>query len=153
MTTEQRSKWAYRALMLIIASAVVCGVWLYREKIANMTPPVSFAAGPKHSVEILHFHLPGQPDSETLADHLNHVENRFFGQVLVTRIDVRSNPERVKAEQIRSTPEVIILKGNTTAFRFQGLWPRARIEQRVEEILRGLRRMEKGWMPAGIDRR
>ena len=153
MTHEERSKWINRAFLLLLATAIVAGVWFYRDRLENIRLPKASVAAPKHVIEILHFHLPGQSESETLADHLNRVEQKYCGQVLVTRIDVRSNPERVKKENVRHTPEVIILQGDAAAFRFQGLWPRARIEERVEEILRGLRRMEKGWMPAGINRR
>jgi len=153
MTHEERSKWINRAFLLLLAAGIVSGVWFYRDRLEEIRLPQASVVQPKHELEILHFHLPGQKDSEALADHLNHVEKKYCSQVLVTRLDVRSNAERVKKENVRYTPEVIILQGEATAFRFQGLWPKARIEERVEEILRGLRRMEEGWMPAGINRR
>lgn len=153
MTHEERSKWLNRGFLLLLATAIVGGAWFYRERLEKYRPLEKPVALPKHVIEIVHFHLPGLPESESLADHLNRVEQKYCGQVLVTRLDVRNNPERVKAEKISHTPEVIILQGDSTAFRFHGLWPRARIEERVEEILRGLRRMEKGWMPPGINRR
>ena len=143
-----------RALIFVLTTAILAGVWLYREGVgkAMAKVPVKVAA-PQHAVEILHFHLPEQLDSERLADHLNAISQKYSGQVLVTRVDVRSNPERVKAEHVTQAPEVVIMARGSQAFRFQGLWSRERIEERVEEILRGLLRMEKGWMPPGISRR
>lgn len=138
--------------MLAVFVAIAAGVWFYREKMNKVRLPAPVAS-PRHAIEILHFHLPNHPASEQLADHLNFLETKYTGQVLVTRIDATAHPERVKAEKVTQPPEVIILAGSTPALRFQGLWPRAQIESRVEEILRGLRRMEKGWTPPGVSRR
>jgi hypothetical protein len=43
---------------------------------------------------------------------------------------------------------VIIISGKEKVFEFQGLWSQAQVEQKVDEILRGLKRMTKDWRPA-----
>jgi thioredoxin-like negative regulator of GroEL len=139
--------------MLVLAAAIAGGVWFYREKVQHRIAAAAKPAGPRHSVEILHFHQPKNPDSERIADHLNLVQAKYCGQVLVTRLDIATHAERAKAEGVTKTPDVVILAGKERAFEFQGVWPRARIEAKVEEILRGLRRMDKNWMPPGISRR
>lgn len=142
-----------RGLMLVVAAVVLGGAWFYRERVQHGIAIPTKPTGPKHSVEILHFHLPNDPGSELIADHLNKVQAKYCGQVLVTRLDINTHAERAKAEGVTKAPDVVILTGKDRAFEFQGVWPRARIEAKVEEILRGLRRMDKNWMPPGISRR
>lgn len=153
MTREDKAKWIQRGLMLVLAAAIAGGVWFYREKVQHRIAATAKPAGPLHSVEILHFHLPNDPASELIADHLNKVQAKYCGQVLVTRLDITKQAERAKAEGVTRAPDVVILTGKERAFEFQGVWPRARIEAKVEEILRGLRRMDKNWMPPGVSRR
>lgn len=153
MTREEKAKWIQRGLLLVLAAAILGGAWFYREKVQHRIAATTKPSGPKHAVEILHFHLPNDPGSELIADHLNKVQAKYCGQVLVTRLDITTHAERAKAEGVTKVPDVVILAGKERAFEFQGVWPRTRIEAKVEEILRGLRRMDKNWMPPGVSRR
>ena len=44
-------------------------------------------------------------------------------------------------------PHVVIIAGTEKAFDFQGQWTQAKVEFKVEEILRGLKRVGKDWRP------
>jgi hypothetical protein len=155
MTREQRTEWLRRGIVTAIFIGIATAAWLYRENIAQLRDaPKTFApAAPKHELDLLHFHQPGNPQSEQMADHLNALKTKYTGQILVTRIDVASDPQRAATERIRRYPTVLVMAGSSRELEIQGLWPRDRIEQRVEEILRGLRRMSRDWMPQGISRR
>jgi len=153
MSREARAIWIQRSLMLLLAAAILGGVWFYRERVQHkITAPLK-AAGPKHSVEIIHYHQPNNPDSERIAGILNNVEGKYAGQVLVTRVDINANPERAKAERVTKAPAVVIMAGNARALEFQGLWPEEQIKRKVDEIVHGLRRMDRNWMPSGVSRR
>jgi Thioredoxin len=154
MTREQRTEWLRRSIVAAIFIGIATGAWLYRENIARLSgTPQMIAPAPKHELDLLHFHLPGNPNSEQMADHLNALQTKYTGQILVTRIDVSAEPQRAAAERIQRYPTVLIMAGSSRELEIRGLWPRDRIEQRLEEILRGLRRMNKDWMPQGITRR
>lgn len=96
---------------------------------------------------IVHCHVPGNPESEQLADILNLVAAKYGSQVLVIRVNIIACPEFAKSEQVTKPPEVLMLVGTVRTFRFQGLWPRPQIERKVDELLHGLRRVGKGWLP------
>ncbi len=98
-------------------------------------------------LKILHFHLPGNPQSEETADHLNQISKRYEKQVLVVRIDVRENPGWAQAEQVTASPTVIMTAGTLPAWKIQGLWPYPRIQSKVDELLHGLLRVGKDWRP------
>jgi hypothetical protein len=155
MTREQRTEWLRRGIVAAIFIGIATAAWLYREKIVQLreAPKVAATPAPKHELDLLHFHQPGNPQSEQMADHLNSLQTKYTGQILVTRIDVSAEPQRAAAERIGRFPTVFVMAGSSRELQIQGLWPRDRIEQRVEEILRGLRRMSSDWMPQGITRR
>ncbi len=145
MTHEERATWIRRGFLLFLAVIVASGAWFYPEK--KPKPAATETEGPKHLIEILHFHQPGNAESETLADHLSRIEEKYGGQVLVTRIDVNAHPERAREEKVTKPPKVVMMAGELRACKFQGLWTKAQIEFKVEEILRGLKRMGKDWRP------
>jgi hypothetical protein len=155
MTREQRTEWLRKSIVAAIFIGIATAAWLYRENIAQLRPaPKAIApAAPKHELDLLHFHQPGNADSERMADHLQALQTKYTGQILVTRIDVSADPQRAAAERIGRFPSVLVMAGSSRELEIQGLWPRDRVEQRVEEILRGLRRMSRDWMPQGITRR
>jgi thioredoxin-like negative regulator of GroEL len=128
-----------------MALIVVTAVWLY----PSAPPPakVSTEVAAVHDIEILHFHLPGDPDSEQIAVSLDKVAEKYGEQILLTRVDVNADPERAKAEKVTKPPKVVMMVGEIRACRFQGVWSQAQIERKVEEILRGLKRMGKDWRP------
>lgn len=147
MTHEERANWIRRGIILSIAIGVLLGVWYYPEKKPEAKPVAATQGHARHHIEILHFHQPGNPESETLAGSLNKVQAKYSGLVLVTRIDVQKEPERAKAEKVTRPPKVVMMAGEVRACKFQGVWTQAQIERRVDEILHGLERMGKDWRP------
>lgn len=147
MTHEERANWIRRGIILFIAIGVLLGVWFYPEKKPEPKQVAASQEQAKHLIEVLHFHLPGDPDSEKLADSFNKVETKYSGLVLVTRIDVQKEPERAKAEKVTKPPKVVMMAGEVRACKFQGLWTQAQIELKIDEILHGLERMGKDWRP------
>lgn len=150
MTHEERATWIRRGFILFIALVIGVSVWLYPKK--PVPPPSAPAAASppavaEHDIEILHFHLPNNPESEQIADSLDRVAKKYGKQVLLTRVDITTNPERAKAEKVTKPPKVVMMAGTERACKFQGVWTQAQIEFKVEEILRGLKRMGKDWRP------
>lgn len=145
MTHEERANWIRRGIILFIAIGVLLGVWFYPEKKPEVRQAEQVQA--KHLIEILHFHLPGNPESEALADSLNRIQAKYGGLVLVTRVDIQKEPDRAKAEKVTKPPKVVMMAGEIRACKFQGVWTQAQIERKVDEILHGLERMGKDWRP------
>jgi thiol-disulfide isomerase/thioredoxin len=98
-------------------------------------------------VGIIHCHAPGNPASEQMADILNNIARRYGDQVKVIRVDVIAFPEFAKAEKVTSPPKVVLTAGVRRESEIQGLWPQKSVEQKVDEILRGLKRVGKDWRP------
>jgi hypothetical protein len=98
-------------------------------------------------VGIVHCHVPGNPESEQLADSLNAVAKKYGSQVRVIRVDIVAFPAFAKAENVTNPPKVVMIVGPARVFEFQGLWPRPQIERKVDEILHGLERVGKDWRP------
>lgn len=99
-------------------------------------------------VGIIHCHVPGNPESEEMADILNRVARKYGQQVKVVRVDIVAFPEVAKAEKVTRPPKVVMMAGAERACKFQGLWTQAQIERKVDELLAGLDRMSKDWRPA-----
>jgi thiol-disulfide isomerase/thioredoxin len=98
-------------------------------------------------VGIVHCHAPGHPDSEQMADILNNIARRYGDQVKVIRVDITAFPEFAKTEKVTTPPKLVLTAGTVRAAELQGLWPQPQIEQKVDEILRGLKRVSKDWLP------
>ncbi len=98
-------------------------------------------------VGIVHCHVPGNPESEQLADSLNGVAKKYGSQVQVIRVDIVAFPAFAKVENVTNPPKVVMIVGTARVFEFQGLWPRPQIERKVDEILHGLERVGKDWRP------
>ena len=147
MTHEERANWIRRGIILFIAIGVLLGVWFYPEEKPEAKAVAATQGHARHHIEVLHFHQPGNPESETLADSLNKVQAKYSGLVLVTRIDVQKEPERAKAEKVTKPPKVVMMAREVRACKFQGVWTQAQIERKVDEILHGLERMGKDWRP------
>jgi hypothetical protein len=145
VTHEERATWIRRGFVVFVLVVVALAAWFFPKKQAP--PKTQAAVAPTHLIEILHFHLPNDPQSEQIADHLNVVESKYTGQVLVTRLDVNQHPERAKEEKVTRPPKVVMMAGTIRACKFQGLWTQAQIERKVDEILRGLKRHGKDWRP------
>lgn len=149
MTHEERAKWIVRILVLMLAGGVVAGAWVYQRKDkAQAVVKEEMEEAPKEiDLTIYHFHEPGNPDSEALADHYNEL-TRKYGQVLVVnRIDIVARPLDGARERVEKAPKTVMAARGQRVFEFDGLWPYFRIEAKVDEILRGLERMSDDWRP------
>jgi thioredoxin-like negative regulator of GroEL len=98
-------------------------------------------------VGIIHCHAPGNPASEQTADILNNIARRYGDQVKVIRVDITAHPEFAKAEKVASPPKLVLTAGIKREAELTGLWPQKSVEQKVDEILRGLKRVGKDWRP------
>lgn len=67
--------------------------------------------------------------------------------MIICRVDFKLHPEAAKADGVTRPPHVIMISGTEKAFEFQGLWSQAQVELKVDEILRGLKRVGKDWRP------
>jgi hypothetical protein len=146
MTHEERAIWIRRVFILLLSVGVVAGVWFYR-KTEPPPPPPPAVASADYDLEIIHYHDPESPQSVEIAKSLNEIGEKYAMQVLVTRVDIRANPLVAKTRGVGSAPRVSMMTGETEAFAFEGLRPRDQIERKVEEILRGLKRVGKDWRP------
>ncbi len=75
------------------------------------------------------------------------MQRKYDRQVRVTRIDVKAHPELAAAQGIKKVPHVMIVSAKQKVFEFEGLWTQEQVERKVEEILRGLKRVGKDWRP------
>lgn len=144
--SEQVSRKTGCVLRLLLATGVVAAAiflppWNPKQEEAVAAPP------PERLLEIVHYHRPGAPESERMADVLNEIKAKYGEQVLVTRLDVVANPDRAIAENITRPPKVVMLAGTSREFEFSGVWPLDRVERKVDEILHKLKRVGKDWRP------
>lgn len=150
MTHEERASLIKKILCLGLLIAIGAGAWRYQNSVA--APPKvpeqqSVTARPETSIEIVHHHLPGDPASEQVADILNKVNGKYGKRVTISRIDFNLHPEISKAHGVTKPPHVIMISGEEKVFEFQGLWSQVQVERKVDEFLRGLKRMPKDWRP------
>ncbi len=96
---------------------------------------------------ILHCHAPGNIESEQMADRLNQVAKKFGPHVQVVRADIVAFPAIATAEKVTQPPKVIMVLEGERVFAFQGLWPLQQINLKVEEVLYGIKRVDKDWRP------
>jgi len=146
VTNEERATWIRRGFILFLAIMVVLGVLFFPQK-----PPKPKASGDagaaKYDLEIILFYATKDPESEQMSELLKKVETKYNGQVHVSRVDINADPERAKAEKVTKPPKVVMMAGTTRACKFQGMWTQPQVERKVEEILRGLKRVGKDWRP------
>lgn len=147
MTHEERANWIRRIFVLLICAGVAAGAWFYQRK--EKAPPPVVAEEPQHEYKltVYHFHEPGNPDSEALADHLNEITREYGQVVLVKRVDIAARPLDAAKENIEKAPKTVMVAGGRRVFEFQGLWDHPRLEAKVDEILAGLERATKDWRP------
>ncbi len=146
MTHEERAVWIKRGFIVFLALGIGLAVLFYPEKKPETTAKTAVDEK-SHALVILHFHQPGNPESEEIAKSLNEVGRKFEKQVLVTRIDVTKEPERAKAEKVTKPPKVVMMAGQERVCKFQGVWTEPQIERKVEQILSGLKTAGKDWRP------
>ncbi len=144
MTHEQRAKWIKGIFFLVLAAAVIGGVFFYpKPKVEEAKPTVI----PDDGLELVLYYQPGGTGSEQLSATLDRVAAKYGKQIILQKVDAKSKPEVAKAQGVSKLPHVIINSKAGKAFEFQGNWPQPQVEAKVEEILRGLKRMGKDWRP------
>lgn len=151
MTHEVRAVWIKRGIIVFLALGVCLGVLFYPEKPpeeVKAKAPAEEKKDPKnYAMEILHFHQPGNAESEQIAASLKEIGRKFEKQVMVTTIDVAKDPERARVEKVTQAPKVVMMAGQERACKFQGVWTEPQIERKVEQILSGLKSAGKDWRP------
>lgn len=147
MTHEERAKLIKRIFMPLLFAAIVAGVWFYPKSGAGDPVEKAVTTSPENGLLIVLHHLPGDPASEQMAEILSRVQTKYGKQVIVSQVDFKLHPETSKAQGVTQPPHVVIISGTEKVFDFQGPWPQAKVEFKVEEILRGLKRVGKDWRP------
>jgi hypothetical protein len=97
----------------------------------------------------VHFHTPGQADSEDIADSLNRIDVKYCKQVLVVRVDVTTplGGRWAVLETATRTPDVLLTAARQRADRIQGAMPYPKIEKKIDLLLFGLERAGRDWRP------
>ncbi len=147
MTHEERAKLIKRIFMPLLFLAIVAGVWFYPKPTAEVAPEKAVTTSPENGLLIVLHQLPGDPASEQMAEILNRVQMKYGKQIIVNQVDFKLHPEVSKAQGVTKPPHVVIISGKDKVFDFQGPWTKAQVEFKVEEILRGLKRVGKDWRP------
>ncbi len=145
MTNEERASLIQKLFLLLLAVIVVAAVWFYPKPVEKAPPAAEASA--EDPLEINDYHLPGDPNCEKLADILSKVQKKYGRLILVNRIDVKAHPEIAASQGVKKVPHVIILATKKKVFEFEGQWTQEQVERKVEEILRGLKRVGKDWRP------
>lgn len=147
MTHEERASLIKKLLLLGLITAVVAAVWFYPKPAVKVAPKAQVDAPAEDALQIHDYHLPGDPNCEKLADILNKVQKKYGRLLVVSRIDVKAHPELAAAQGIKKAPHVVILASKQKVFEFEGLWTQEQVELKVDEIIRGLKRVGKDWRP------
>lgn len=143
MDHEERAKVIKRIFYLVLAIAILTGVYFYpKPKVDKPTLEV-----PNDALIIEHYHLPGDAASEQIADTFNKIQKKYDKLVEVRRIDAKKQPEIAKTQGITKLPHVVFTFEKRKVYEFQGLFSEEQIEKKVDEILRGLKRIDKDWRP------
>lgn len=144
MTHEERAKTIMRTFYGVLFIVIVAAVYFFPKPVEKKKPVV---AKESDALLIAHFHKPGDPASEQIADVLNKVQKKYDKLVIVSRIDVTKQPEEAKKQGVKKPPHVVISTAEKKVYEFQGLANQVQVERKVEEILRGLKRIDKDWRP------
>lgn len=147
MTHEERAKWIRWIFVLLLSAGVVAGAWFYQRGHKKEPVQVVEQDPREFDLTVYHFHEPGNPASEELADHYNEIKRKYSQVVLVKRIDVVARPMDAAKEQIEQAPKSVMVAQGRRVYEFDGLWPYIEVERKIDEILRGLERMSEDWRP------
>lgn len=144
MNHEDQAKLIKRIFYLVLALAISAAVYFYPEPKVELS---AAAAVKDDRLLLVHHHLPADPASEQIADILNHVEKKYDKYLRVSRVDFKKSPEVAKVQGVTKPPHVIVFAGSEKIYEFQGPATEAQVERKIEEILRGLKRIDKNWRP------
>lgn len=146
MTHEKRAKIIKRIFFLLLVGGIVAGVWFYPKATVKVAAEKDVTS-PENGLLIVLHRLPGDPASEQMAEILSRVQTKYGKQVIVSQVDFKTQPAVSKAQGVTQPPHVVIISGTEKVFDFQGSWSQPKVEFKVEEILRGLKRVGKDWRP------
>jgi hypothetical protein len=161
MASEQQSALIKRILFFLLLVVIGLAVWFYprskgedlekkaKKKITSGAEevPIRESLRQGNPVTIIHFHLPGDPASEQLADIFNAIQKKYGRLVTVNRAGFQVQPEDWRVQKKIKLPYVMMIVGKENAFHFQGSWNYASAEKKVEELIFGVRRVDKDWRP------
>lgn len=147
MTHEERAKLIKRFFMPLLFVVIAAAVWFYPKPAAKPAAEKAITTSPENGLLVVLHRLSGDPASEQMAEILNRVQTKYGKQIAVSEVDFKLHPEVSKAQGVTKPPHVVIISGKDKVFDFQGPWPQAKVEFKVEEILRGLKRVGKDWRP------
>ena len=147
MTHDERASLIKKIFMPLLIVALVAGVWFYPKPGAKVAAEKAVTTSPENGLLIVLHRLPGDPASEQMAEILSRVQTKYGKQIIVTEVDFKLHPEVSKAQGVTQPPHVVIISGKDKVFDFQDPWTQAQVEFKVEEILRGLKRVGKDWRP------
>ena len=143
MTHEQRAKWIKWIFFLLLGGGIIAGVFLYSET-DEVLKPVEI---PENGLQIVLYEDPAERDSQELGKILDGIQKKYDELVIVTHVNFQKHPTMAKAAGVTKPPHVVMIAKSGPVFDFQGLWPREKVELKVDEILRGLKRFGKDWRP------
>ena len=161
MASEQQATLIKRILFFLLIVVIGLVVWFFPrskgedpqkkvKKIINLGAeevPIQKSVRQGNPVTIIHFHLPGDPSSEQLADIFNAIQKKYSPLVTVNRAGFEVQPEDWRVQKKIKLPYVMMIVGKENAFHFQGAWNYAGTEKKVEELMFGVRRVDKDWRP------
>lgn len=142
MSHDSVAKLIKRIFFLLLVGAIAAGVWFYPK------PKAPVIEAPQNGVALILYYLPGEPASQQLSAILDKVQKKYGKQMTVSKMDFKKNPETAKKEGVTQTPHVAIIFGKEKVFEFEGLLTQEQVETKVEEVLHGLKRIDKDWRPA-----
>ncbi len=145
MTHEERAVVIKRVFFLVLAVSIVAGVYFFPAPKKKETSSKSEVQDKRLIVN--HYHLPGDPASEQIADVMNHIKKKYESYLVVNRVDIKQSPELAKAQGVTKAPHVTVFSGSEKIYEFQGPATEVQVEKKIEEILRGLKRIDKNWRP------
>lgn len=160
MTPERKASIVRGLFTLSLLAAAVAVAILYPSKDKaeekaekDQLPQVTTATLEKAKnsgkpLDLIQHHIDGNPDSEKLAELLKLVQQNYQKDVAVHQIDGEKFEDLCKAEGVDKFPHVDIFHEGQKVYEFNGLQEQRVIEQKIDELLRGLvKRVGKDWRP------
>ena len=93
MTHEERATWIRRIFILLLSRGSGSRGLVLPENRAAAAATRRELKRRAMTMEIIHYHDPENPQSVEIAESLNEIGKKYAMQVLVTRVDIRANPD------------------------------------------------------------
>lgn len=85
----------------------------FKQKVWNFDKSKSFKRVGNMPI-ILDFHATWCPPCKKLAPHLQAIQNKYHGKLIVYKIDVDEEPELAKLFKVEAMPTIIFINSNTS---------------------------------------